>query len=87
MYRAFIKNYICNLTPIQVKQFASEKHVTLSDTEANYITNFIKQNWEELLYHNPEPLFQKAAQQVRQQIIQKEKEEFYQAKQKYQSFL
>lgn len=87
MYRAFIKNYICNLTPIQVKQFASEKHVTLTEQEVNYLTNFVKQNWETFLYHNPEPLFQEASKYVRPEIIQKAKEEFYQAKQKYQSFL
>jgi hypothetical protein len=87
MYRALIKNYISNLTPIQVKQFASSKDVTLTEQEVNYLTNFVKQNWETFLYDNPEPLFQKASKYVRPEIIQIAKKEFQEAKQKYQSFL
>lgn len=87
MYRALIKNYISNLTPIQVKQFASSKHVTLKEEEVNYLTNFVKQNWEKILYQNPEPLFQEASKHIRPEIIQIAQKEFYEAKQKYQSFL
>ena len=87
MYRALIKNYISNLTPIQVKQFASSKDVTLTEQEVNYLTNFVKQNWETFLYDNPESLFQEASKYVRPEIIQIAKKEFQEAKQKYQSFL
>ena len=87
MYRALIKNYISNLTPIQVKQFASSKDVTLTEQEVNYLTNFVKQNWETFLYDSPEPLFQEASKYVRPEIIQIAKKEFQEAKQKYQSFL
>ena len=87
MYRALIKNYISNLTPIQVKQFASSKDVTLTEEEVIYLTNFVKQNWETFFYHNPEPLFQEASKYVRPEIIQIAKKEFQEAKQKYQSFL
>ena len=77
MYRALIKNYISNLTPIQVKQLASSKHVTLKDEEVNYLTNFVKQNWEKFLYQNPEPLFQEASKHIRSEIVQIAKKEFY----------
>ncbi len=87
MYRALIKNYISNLTPIQVKQFASSKHVTLTEEEVIYLTNFVKKNWETFLYQNPDPLFQEASKHVRPEIIQIAKKEFQEAKQKYQSFL
>ena len=87
MYRALIKNYISNLTPIQVKQFASSKDVTLTEQEVNYLTNFVKQNWETFLYDNPESLFQEASKHVRPEIIQIAKKELQEAKQKYQSFL
>ena len=87
MYRVLIKNYISNLTPIQVKQFAKEKHVELTDQEVIYFTNFIKKNWQTLLYQNEENLFKEVRANVRPEIFELAKKEFIQAKNKYQSFL
>ena len=87
MYRVLIKNYISNLTPIQVKQFAKENHVELTDQEVIYFTNFIKKNWQTLLYQNAENLFKEVRANVRPEIFELAKKEFIQAKNKYQSFL
>lgn len=87
MYRVLIKNYISNLTPIQVKQFTKEKHVELTDQEVIYFTNFIKKNWQTLLYQNAENLFKEVRANVRPEIFELAKKEFIQAKNKYQSFL
>ena len=58
MYKVLIKNYIANLSPIQVKQFALSKNVELTEEEANYFTSFVKKNWEILLYQDSSYLFE-----------------------------
>lgn len=87
MYQALIKNYITNLTPIQVKQFAEKNHVVLTEEETNYMTNFVKTNWHTLLYGDPTPLFLEAKKHIRSEIYEMALQGFQEAKQKYQSFL
>lgn len=87
MYQALIKNYITNLTPIQVKQFATKNHVALTEEEANYFTKVIRENWETLLYRDPTPIFQDIKNHVRNEIYEQAVQGFQEAKKKYQAFL
>ncbi len=87
MYKVLIKNYIANLSPIQVKQFALSKNVELTEEEANYFTSFVKKNWEILLYQDSSYLFEEVKKHVRSDVYEKALYEYQQAKQKYQSFL
>lgn len=87
MYQALIKNYITNLTPIQVKQFATKNHVALTEEEANYLTHFVKMNWQTLLYGDPTSLFAEVKTHVSSEVYQAAYKGFQEAKVKYQSFL
>lgn len=52
-----IKNYIDNLTIDKIESFANSKDILLTKSELNYIFKIIKENWETLIYGNPNNIF------------------------------
>ncbi len=56
MYRELAKRYIKNLTPNDIKKYASSINIDLNSQEVNIIFNFLLLNYEELLNKNDKVL-------------------------------
>lgn len=56
MYRELAKRYIKNLTPNDIKKYASSINIDLNSQEVNIIFNFLLLNYEELLNRNDKVL-------------------------------
>ena len=56
MYRELTKRYIKNLTPNDIKKYASSINIDLNSQEVNIIFNFLLLNYEELLNKNDKVL-------------------------------
>ena len=52
---SIISKYMQSLTKEQVKDFAIENHVFLSEDELSFTYDFVKKNWQEVL-RNPNGL-------------------------------
>ena len=52
MYKELIKNWIPNLTPIMIKDYARKIGTNLTDSEVTILYNFIKKNYIEILDGN-----------------------------------
>ena len=56
MYKELAKRYIKNLTPNDIKKYASSINIDLNSQEVNIIFNFLLLNYEELLNKNDKVL-------------------------------
>lgn len=56
MYKELAKRYIRNLTPNDIKKYASSINIDLNSQEVNIIFNFLLLNYEELLNKNDKVL-------------------------------
>ena len=52
-----IKNYINNLKIKDIKDFALKNDILINDNEADYLFNIVKNNYQELIYGNPNAIF------------------------------
>lgn len=53
----FIKNYINNLTINDIKIFANSNGANLSDEELTLIYKHVKNDWETIIFGNPNRIF------------------------------
>lgn len=70
MIEKIIHSYINKLTKEDIKSFAEQNQVSLTEEEVNIIYEVIKNHWRELLY-NPQPIFDKLKNQVSSNTYQK----------------
>jgi len=50
-----INNYVKKMTIIDIDGFARKQGIIFNEKELNFVMEFIKKNWQELL-HNPDSL-------------------------------
>lgn len=87
MNQYFIKKYIDKLTIDDILRFAESQGAKLSHQECDYLLQVTRTHYQELLYGNPEPIFEQAKQHLSQQNYKIAQELYAFYKQKYQSFL
>ena len=54
--QSFIKKYIDKISLHDIIKFGKNNNIFLSDSEASILQNYLKNNWEELLYGDPSPI-------------------------------
>ena len=52
MYKEIVKKYIKNITPQDIKNYASSINIDLNNNEVNILFNFLLKYYEELLNKN-----------------------------------
>lgn len=87
MNQYFIKKYIDKLTIDDILTFSNSQQVQLNKDEACYILKTIKQNYQELLYGDPKPTFNRLKDHVSNETYTIALELYHFYKEKYQSFL
>ena len=63
MIEKIIHSYVNRLTKEDIKNFAYQNHICLTEEEVNIIYFEIKNHWQELL-NNPQPIFEQIKSQV-----------------------
>lgn len=87
MIENLIKEHINKLTISDIKMFAKENNIYLSDDEASNIYDIVKSNWKELVYGDSNGIFESNRFKVEDKNYDKIKELFDLFKKKYQRFL
>lgn len=87
MIQNLIKEHISKLTVSDVKKFAIENNVFLTNDELNNVYDIIKSNWYELIYGDSNSIFENNRSKVSAESYKKAKELFDFFKKKYQRFL
>ena len=82
MYKELIKNWIPNLTPIMIKDYARKIGTNLTDSEVTILYNFIKKNYIEILDGNETSLIS-LKQQLSPTLYKKVIALYQENKQKY----
>ena len=82
-----IKNYINKLSINDVNKMAINHDINLNNQELNFVYNQIKDNYDVLLYGNPDFIFNELKNNVSNENYLKIKDLFNEYKQKYQSLL
>lgn len=82
-----IKRYINNITHKNIYDFAKVNNIILTENEVEYIYSIIKNNYQELLYGNPDKIFRELKINVSHNNYEKIINLFYLYKSKYQHFL
>ena len=87
MIENLIKEHINKLTISDVKSFAKDNNIYLSDDEASNIYDIVKSNWKELVYGDSNGVFESNRFKVEDKNYDRIKELFDLFKKKYQRFL
>ncbi|MCM1052726.1 MAG: hypothetical protein NC483_01940 [Ruminococcus sp.] len=82
-----IKRYMANLTKDDINNFATSKNVVLNTEELDFIFEFVKKNWEQVL-NNPKLLnLDRYKNRFNEENFIKIKKLFNEYSAKYQNFL
>lgn len=87
MNQYLIKKYIDKLTIDDIDRFAKSQGADLSCNECAYLLELTRNHYQELLYGNPEPIFEQAKKHLSHEHYTIAQELYHFYKQKYQSFL
>lgn len=82
-----IKNYINNLKIKDLKDFALKNDILINDNEADYLFNIVKNNYQELIYGNPNTIFKNIKDKINDESYQKIIKLYFLYKNKYQHLL
>ena len=82
-----LKNYITKLTKKDINDFALTNNIILNDNELNIIFDIIKNDYQDLLYNNPDKVFNKLKNKVSSDNYDKIINLFFEYKKKYAYFL
>lgn len=82
-----IKNYINNLKIKDIKDFALKNDILINDNEADYLFNIVKNNYQELIYGNPNTIFKNIKDKINDESYQKIIKLYFLYKNKYQHLL
>lgn len=52
MFKNMIRHYINIITINDVIMFSKQKNIAISNKEANIVLNYLKNNWESIIYGN-----------------------------------
>lgn len=82
-----IKNYINNLKIKDIKDFALKNDILINDNEADYLFNIVKNNYQELIYGNPNTIFKNIKDKINDDSYHKIIKLYFLYKNKYQHLL
>ena len=82
-----LKNYINKLKKDDIKSFAINHNINLNNNELDIIYNTIKNDYETLLYDNPDKVFSNLKSKVSNDTYDKVINIFFEYKKKYDQFL
>ena len=82
-----IKNYINNLKIKDIKDFALKNDILINDNEADYLFNIVKNNYQELIYGNPNEIFKNIKDKINDDSYHKIIKLYFLYKNKYQHLL
>lgn len=87
MIKKLIQKHIQKLTIQDIYNFAYKNGISLTEKEANFIYNQIKENWEELIFHDHMPILIKAKDSLEKGTYDKALELISFFKNKYKAYL
>ncbi|MBQ9181667.1 MAG: DUF2624 family protein [Bacilli bacterium] len=87
MYKSIIKNYIKKLNVEDVLNFSLKNNINLSEVEANIILNYIKQDYETIIYGDPKNIFNELKTKLDKENYIKIINIYYEFKEKYKNYL
>lgn len=87
MLEKLIIKYIDKITREDIINFANQNNATLNKDEVELIYYHTKKNWREIIYGNPEPIFNDLKNQLSSNNYEKAIELFNEFKQKYKYYL
>lgn len=87
MFKKIIIEKIKNLTLKDVQSFAYQNQVSLNKDEAEIILEYIKKDYEILLYGDPKEIFKNLSQEIGVEKSKKIEDLFFYFKKKYQFYL
>lgn len=82
MYKELIKKWIPNLTKENIIDYAKKINISLSDSDANTLYQFIMKNYSEILEGN-ETIFEELKQKINPNLYQQLLKLYEQNKAKY----
>lgn len=82
-----IKNYINNLKQNDIYNFAIKNNINLTNDEINYLYKLIKNNYQEIIYNDPDNILKDLKQNISEDSFEKIVKLYYIYKEKYQRFL
>ena len=82
MYQNLIRNYVSKLTHNDIYNFALKQNIKLENDEINIIYNYIKNDWETIVFGNPTKLFDEFKSKVNNNTYNKAMELFQKYKNK-----
>ena len=87
MYKSIIKNYIKKINVEDVLNFSLKNNINLSEVEANIILNYIKQDYETIIYGDPKNIFDELKTKLDKENYIKIINLYYEFKEKYKNYL
>lgn len=87
MKELWISQYVSNITPEQIKKFAKENQIELTDMETNMIERKIKEEWKTILYGDTTKIFQELKDNLGEKRTEKIMLLYKEYKEKYKNYL
>lgn len=87
MIKKLIEKHIKKLTIQDIYNFASKNEINLTENEANYIYDKIKENWEELIFSDHIPILINSKNSLEKETYDKALELISFFKNKYKNYL
>lgn len=87
MYNLLIKNYIKKLSISDVNDFAIKNNIMLNDNELNIIFNYIKSDYNTILYGDPTNILNNLKENFDDSTYLKIEKLFFEYKDKYKNYL
>lgn len=85
MYEKIIEGYINSLTKDDIKNFASQKNISLSDKDLNTIYEYAKTYWKEFYKGDPTSLLKELEEKLEPTTFLKLKQLYIETKNKFLS--
>ena len=82
IYKEIIRRYISNMRPTDIKNYANNQRIIITDQETLIFFNFIKKYWEDILNDNTN-VFSILKKQIRPDLYNKALELYKENKKKY----
>ena len=87
MIKKLIQKHIKKLTIQDVYNFACKNGINLTNKEASFIYDQIKENWEEIIFHDHMPILIKSKNSLEKETYEKALELIKFFKDKYKHYL
>ena len=87
MYKSIIKNYIKKLNTQDILNFSLKNNINLNENEVNIILDYIKNDYETIMYGNPEHIFNELKLKLNKDTYDKLIILYNEFKEKYKNYL